>query len=427
VEPAWVYSGDVSAIRRSTDAGQTWTGYLLNKDVRQIFDLLAVPGHPGSLYTTTDLGVFRSPDHGAHWESVAGGLPPPLEPCRLAAPPGGQVIYVGSYGLGIYRSTDGGAQWNRVNSGLRALAVQAVLQNGGAGLYVGTRYGGVYRSTDNGRHWNEMNRGLNLNPLRYFARDVRSLVSDPVNRLTIYAGTYEGIFKSTDGGENWAFSGNGMPNLPHVTAIVTDRKDSRILNAGSEVGLFRTMDGGDNWTQAKDATGAPLGRITALTVNPTAPYEIYAGDGRTLYKSADSGATWQSVYTPIYIDSIAIDPRSPGIIYAGVDQGLQKSTDGGKTWANFPVQGLSNLASIAQLAFDPVDPGTLFAAVNPDGGIYTSTDGGMTWSPFNVGLRHLRFSTVAAEGRRIYAGTANGLYVLRPDRTPVRRAGPSGR
>jgi ligand-binding sensor domain-containing protein len=67
--------------------------------------------------------------------------------------------------------------------------------------------------------------------------EVQSLIVDPNNTQTLYAGTSGGVFKSTDGGTGWAASSTGLTGSD-VWSLAID--SSGILYAGTYGnGLFR--------------------------------------------------------------------------------------------------------------------------------------------------------------------------------------------
>ena len=81
--------------------------------------------------------------------------------------------------------------------------------------------------------WVEVNNGL-------YGGTIRSLVIDPTDTQTIYAGTYGGIFKSTNGGLSWTAVNTGLTNFDvHYLAI--DPQNPTIIYAGTRSkGVFKT-------------------------------------------------------------------------------------------------------------------------------------------------------------------------------------------
>lgn len=131
----------------------------------------------------------------------------------------------------------------------------------------------------------------------------------------------------------------------------------------------------------------------------------YAGTG--MYRSADSGKTWEWRGLPEshHISRIVLHPTDPNTLWVAVlghlysanaERGIFKTTDGGKTWAK--TLYVSDIAGGIDLVLDPADPSVLLAATwertrsawDFDGagvgsGIWKSTDGGSTWSNVSDG------------------------------------------
>ena len=69
------------------------------------------PRHPNIIYAGTQLGPYRSDDHGAHWQEV--GVPDRGQPVWsfLFHPRDPDVMFVGYENCEIYRSEDAGRRW----------------------------------------------------------------------------------------------------------------------------------------------------------------------------------------------------------------------------------------------------------------------------------------------------------------------------
>jgi len=176
-------------------------------------------------------------------------------------------------------------------------------------------------------------------------------------------------------------------------------------------GVFKTLDGGMTWTPTTDKTfGGSIGAIEIAESNPdivyvgTGEYDIRGnvthGDG--VFKSTDAGKTWSYVglADTRQIGRIRIHPKNPDIVYVAAlghawgpnsERGVFKSENGGKSWRRVLFQ--SDSAGAVDLAMDPTDPNTLYAAFwhtyrtpwtlvsgGSGSGIFKSTDAGETWS-----------------------------------------------
>jgi len=143
----------------------------------------------------------------------------------------------------------------------------------------------------------------------------------------------------------------------------------------------------------------PVGnRVPAVTGVPGDPRVYYAGAASGgIFKSADSGATWEPIFddTPASsIGSLAVAPSDPNVVWAGtgetfiranisIGDGIYRSVDAGKTWEN---RGLAETGRIGRIVIHPSDSDVVFAAAlghaygpQSERGVYRTLDGGATW------------------------------------------------
>ena len=219
------------------------------------------------------------------------------------------------------------------------------------------------------------------------------------------------------------FQAKGIRELPYTTsgrvaslaiAPTCVPGDCRLWVGTAGGGIFRTEDAlaaKPAWTSA--SSGVTSGAIGSITVDPHDPTgnTLYAGTGEEesfadseagtgVFRSTDGGDTWEllpgsaRIARDRAVPSIAIDPRDPRTIYVATaisvhgassvrggeseppgaaPLGLYRSTDGGETFANVFTERISQFlgpsltASVNEVAFDPNDPGTIYAAVTAAG------------------------------------------------------------
>jgi photosystem II stability/assembly factor-like uncharacterized protein len=107
---------------------------------------------------------------------------------------------------------------------------------------------------------------------------------------------------------------------------------------------------------------------------------MYAAGHNVFFKSANGGATWQSVAANLPgqdIHGFAVDPENAEVVYAHVVGfvGVFRSEDGGSTWTALPA---AMPASTFNLAVGETGQ-TLYAAAG-EAGLWRTTDGGETWA-----------------------------------------------
>ncbi|MBI3473855.1 MAG: hypothetical protein HY013_21070, partial [Candidatus Solibacter usitatus] len=253
-------------------------------------------------------------------------------------------------------------------------------------VYLGADTGGVWKSKDGGKNWT---------PISDFASSlaISSVVIDPNDANTIYAGTASMILKSTDAGASWTeLSTVGKP----VYAVAVHPGNRNIILAGTARGIERSSDGGSTWTlvfgsrPAWNVFFAPGGGTAYAAIS-----QSYVNPGKTpVVVSRDDGLTWSpgsgtgssalpgnSSYT-----TLALAPSNPNVLYAGLSDnggltfaGLFRSADGGASWTKLtatPPYCTPQCWWYPSLAVHPRDANIAFA-----GGLnlYRSLDGGASW------------------------------------------------
>lgn len=285
---------------------------------------------------------------------------------------------------------------HKFQEGVRGLSVVS----GGETLYASTASidnSDVFRSTDGGNTWDRV---ASRRP------PIHVLAADPTTPRVVFAGTspYNNIasrlFKSIDGGDTWA--GVGLYGV-NVIVLTFDPFTPSTIYAGTDRGVFRSTDSGETWNSVYE--GWPALEVSAISVDPVAPHIVYVGGlynvggfHGVVLKTADGGDTWDSANTGLPVDppvsvvaALVIDPLVTSTLYAATggpfSAGIFKSIDAGGTWSASST-GLPS-HRVTKLVIDPRTPSTLYATTRWDGasnGVSKSTDGGANWSSFNTGL-----------------------------------------
>lgn len=249
----------------------------------------------------------------------------------------------------------------------------------------------------------------------------RAFASVPSHPDHLYLGTTTGwIYESLDGGASWHHLARlGSTGDLIIDHIVVDAADPRTIYAAGwwpdrdGGGLWVSHDRGRAWSEAPGLKGQS---IRAFLQAPSDPAILFAGTLQGVFRSEDSGATWQQI-SPVgdreihEVESLAVDPRNPDVVYAGTWHLPWKTTDGGKTWRSIK-RGLIVDSDVFSMIVDPEKTGTVY--LSACSGIYKSEDAGQLFHKINgipSSARRTRVLMQDPANRQIvYAGTTEGLY-----------------
>jgi photosystem II stability/assembly factor-like uncharacterized protein len=307
----------------------------------------------------------------------------------------------------------------------------------------------VFESHDAGRSWRLL--------VNDFQTDIegappdRLVAFDPRNPQMGYGFGFDGVndffTKSDDGGRRWsAVSFCPGCNLS-LTALALDPvKPSTVFLGGAIYqgcclgeNLGRSDDGGKTWS----VLAAP-DQLYVIAIARTRTNVLYGLSCSGLYKSQDSGATWNAVGRGLPVSqlcvpmadaharaasasypgqpTLALDPQLPGIMYVGtLGAGVFRSRDDGATFRPFG-HGLES-ATIAALAVDPTNSLNIFAGVAGQG-VWRWNAGSGQWTLLDAGFPVGDFSGVLALDPQhptdLYAGTGrHGVFRLTSAATPA--------
>lgn len=323
-------------------------------------------------------GVWKSIDGGTNFKPTFDKQPVQSIGAITLDPSNPNVVWVGtgeawtrnsvSVGNGVYRSTDGGESWSYLGlpDSERIVKILVHPKNGDIAyvcapgkLWSDSKERGLYKTSDAGKSWTQILSGPNL------STGCSGLTMDPTNPDRLMVGTWD--FRR----KGWTFrSGGEGPE------------------AFSGSGLYVSENGGTSFKElnAKDFPGLPAkpwGRVE-VEIAPSDAKIVYAfieaGDNSALYRSGDSGKTWEArdksqmmVWRPFYFANIVVDPINAERLFKTNLQ-LIVSEDGGKSFSN--AAGATH-ADSHDVWINPAN--TKETILADDGGIWFSKDGGGRW------------------------------------------------
>lgn len=221
------------------------------------------PGNPNTLYFGTDR-LYRSSNRGDLMTLVSQG---PLVPST----PAGSGVIVTTIGIS--------PQDDNVR-------------------IVGLRDGHVFATTTGSTTMTDVT-GANFptpNPADPTRNPIGRAVIDPNNKYTAYV-TFtsfspalgQQIFKTTNLNDPvpiWRPSSNGIPQFP-ISSLVVDPQDSKTLYAGTDIGVYQSLDGGENWFPY--GTGLPRVAVFDVKISNVQRLLRIATHGRGIWEIGING------------------------------------------------------------------------------------------------------------------------------------------
>ena len=378
----------------------------------------------------------------------------------------GNTIYAGAVTGGIWKSTDNGITWDKINSANQNLFVSCIAQDAQGNLYVGTgemffaegesqlgQLGyssgfmgtGIYKSTD----------GNNFELIESTKPEANtpSVDWDFINEIQvdangrIYAATNTGLKFSDDQGASWQMAKDTAGN--ELTGNSYDVKTAGTFVVASVDNQCYTS-AGDALKFVNHSTGEvdqlPLNtkvRRAEFAIAPSDNSVVYVslinknGYLKGVYRSGDSGATWQVVLPETnslmiffgggeYYNTLAVFPDNPDkVLLGGYDlwMGYKTNDTGLFFWEQksrtfeLPNDDNTNILAAGNhvYAFRPGHPKQLMIGTN--GGIFKGEFSGTDFlsQPANRKYYTTQFYRVAASGIENYTiggAQENGILMM---------------
>lgn len=333
---------------------------------------------------------------GAQWRSI-GPFGGSVEVIRTH-PTDSAILLAATKNALIYRSSNSAESWTYVPFPRSGAATMYTLtvdpmrpHRVFAGLSVdGPGESGLYASGDGGASWEALP----------FSESVLALALWSKDSNVMAAGTRKGAFVSPDAGRTWKrITPDGNPELEAVVSVALDPADSRVIYVGTPHLPWKTTDGGQTWESIHNGM-IDDSDILSLRVDEQEPTRLFVGACSGVYRSTDSGDRWTKLLgipgeaRRTYV--VTQDPKRPAIVYTGTTSGLWRSEDTGKSWKK-----LSEYV-VKSIAFDPVNPDTLYVATDRSG-IWKSRDRGNSMFPADRGFVSRNLSVIGLSGRTLFA------------------------
>lgn len=444
-------------IYKTVDGGENWFSCWEGDNLVRF--VLIDPRNPDIVYASTGIfdrepanetgvGILKSTDGGETWNTINNGLTNkfvgfldfhPTNPDILIAAAGmnQQSQYGYTNGGGIFITYNGGESWEKILH-LDFVGTAATFAPSNPDVIYACAETKFYRSNDGGETWTayyKEDEGT-WGPPGFHPGFAISIVVDPDDENIVFVNNYiGGNVKTCDGGKTWEDASRGYTGA-EIRSVSVNPQNPEIIYSVSRPGIFKSISGGDNWfgiSKIPDLGGSEYNQIL---VNPHCPTEIWItlDELPRLYKSTDSGVSWQEVHrmneAKYYtMSEFVISMSDPSVMYYGVDKsfvqgfnvsegeegyGMYKSINGGDSWTQINNGIDAEVKNVSAVAVNPENPDIVYTGII-EKGIYKTTNGGQNWLfsssglPENVDVHDIVIDPQTPE--IIYAGLSNnGIY-----------------
>jgi photosystem II stability/assembly factor-like uncharacterized protein len=359
-------------VYKSVDEGKTWKAIGLEKS-EHIGRIVVDPTNPDRVYVaalgsayapSSERGVYRSVDGGAHWKRVLASKTDPenVGAIELAIDPKNPKVIYGSLwatrrppwsvyapsympGSGLYKSVDGGDTWKKLGGGLPddafvgkiGVAVSpsnpkrlwAAVDDIGAAVAAPSGppvpgapaapkgSGGIYKSDDAGATWTLVNDEQRLWGRGWY---FESVTVDPVNPDSVYV-INTATYRTTDGGKTFE-PVKGAPGGDDYHQIWVNPKDPKRMVLSSDQGTVVSVDGAESWSTWYNQ---PTAEIYHVAADNRFPYWLYGaqqdsgGVGVSTWSRMGtlSFRNWEPICEAGESNTVVPDPKDGNILYGG--------------------------------------------------------------------------------------------------------------
>jgi photosystem II stability/assembly factor-like uncharacterized protein len=193
-----------------------------------------------------------------------------------------------------------------------------------------------------------------------------------------------------------------------------------VTRPGAVGTLYRCVEDGP-WETAR---GIPLNTgVQAIASHPRLPGVAFAATRGGMYKSTNSGESWEKLALPSQNEAfwcVTVHPARPDQIYAGTAPiGVYRSDDCGTRWRRVGskerMPELCDMTNstipdsrLMRISFDPTNPDLAFGACETNG-VIISEDGGETWCDDSLALIELSENNEKLRSKIITQSTFEGI------------------
>jgi len=322
----------------------------------------------GTLYVGTDGGIFRSTDSGTTFtHTLNEGIASHLIYNVCSTPANADRVLVGLQDNGTRLRETNTSIFNQVIGGD---GFGCNVNTANANTMIGSLYYLRFqKSTDGGNTFTQSCSGITecnkTDGTAPFNSKLAAWAGDSTGN-TLFTFSTTKVYRTTNYAGSWAAIGTtGFPTDIYIRGVGIAKTSGASPNSDTVVGVvasagrvFLTTNRGAAWTQAAALPnhGSSLSSIAFDPVDRNIVYVTSVAPDSTkthVWRSTNFGQSWAAIDgngfpTGIPVNSITIDPVVRTSLYAATHLGVYRSTDSGSTWERFGAwMPLVNVTDIA--------------------------------------------------------------------------------
>lgn len=335
-----------------------------------------IPGNGGGVFNITDAGsVVVQYNLSADWISLSTGM--------QSRQPGNVIIGTDSLPLcgtdfgGTLQFTD---RWNVRNNGLNMAETTSVsVLTDTARSWIASAGDGLYKSVNQGDSWTAIHSSAGSAP-------------PAVSGMRILHDGLTGLARSDDGGKVWRAFQTGLPAGADIVQVLWRDESDTAFAVTSAQAVYRNTTGNANWKSVLPALETSPGEVPVLAMAPGTPAAMYlVRPGEGLMRTDNSGADWTTVNATVTASDtvLAVSPADANVVFRASQEGngitVWKSSDGGATWSQHYHESAASGTGFraTMLAVDPRQTSRILLGTNR--GLRVSGNGGVNWGTEGVG------------------------------------------
>ncbi len=319
---------DGSAMRRTTNGGQTWLASTYSPDIfPSMFS--PVPRLSAIYFPDSQNGIafdvnglqYTTTDGGAMWSAVTSLPSVDMYQTYFVDKNNGYAVGDGEL---ILKTTNGGGTWSKRKYSGSQLSYESLFFTSAQNGWVAGEGGILAKTTDGGSSWNSQTSQV-------FGR-IKSIYFNNANTGWLCSDNGGGIARTTNGGETWVKSTiSNLSGASLYKIIVPDGKTGYAQGDGQSI--FKTIDSGATWTRLTNIT-------TAASMSVLDTNTIFVSTSTdSVYKSTNGGAAWSpvaknNIYRTMQYIHFMNENDGYGIGWGSTANLVSRTRDGGKTWVS---------------------------------------------------------------------------------------------